>query len=269
MINDFISKQDFTEEFNIPEIEVIEYIKASKKGDIKSRNTLIKKYMLLIIKFAKIYGNSEQEINDLVGEGVIGIINAINKFNNEKDSSFMTYAYFWVRREMIRYIINKRSLIRIPVHMAERIYKYKKIVEKYKNQYDSIPNREYIAKNMKLKLKEVEHIEKSLYTVCSINKVVGDDLDTELINFIVIDNNNDIYDTDVLLSFITDLKKRSIFKSRFGLIDKSPKTLEEVGLEYNITGERVRQIENECIKQIRRRLIEKGYAEELHNLIVS
>ncbi len=241
--------------------ETLELFKKIKAGDKKARKTIINHNLRLVINIAKRYQNHGVEFIDLIQEGNIGLMKAVDKFEPEKGFKFSTYATWWIRQSVSRSIFDDGKTIRIPVHAHEAINKIKKA----KNQLTQIlghePNIEEISKETGYELDKIREMERINQLTVSMETPVGDESDSTLGDFLTDEQAEDavqlIENSDlrnILFSALDTLEKRQreVIEMRFGLIDGNPMTLDEVGKYYNITRERVRQIEHKALSRLRR-----------------
>ncbi len=231
-------------------------------GDIEARNELITHNLKLVVNMAKRYTKDNSLIMDLVNEGNIGLMIAVERFDVEKGYMFSTYATWWIRQSITRYMADKLRNIRVPVHMVESIYKLKYASDKYFKENGVYPTTEELSKLLGLSIEKVNNIIKASQETVSLEQPVGEDEHgeiSELIDFIK-DNGktveDEIYDQELknlineMLSTFND-RERKIIQLRFGLTGGNAKTLEEVGKEFKITRERVRQIEAKAMNKLR------------------
>jgi RNA polymerase primary sigma factor len=229
----------------------------------KLREKLINSNLRLVINIAKRYSNPKLSILDLIQEGNIGLMKAVEKFKYKTGFKFSTYATWWIRQAITRAIADHSSTIRIPVHMIEKINKVKKIEAKYSQLgVDNELSEEEIAKEMNIPIEKVKNIKKSMRPEpISIDMAVGDEERTTIGDFIEDKfNPNPLkYTKQSLLReeiekalSILDEREEMIIRLRFGLDEKGyPRTLEEVGQVFGLTRERIRQIEAKAIQKLR------------------
>lgn len=229
----------------------------------KIRQELINRNLRLVVNIAKKYMNRGLDFLDLIQEGNLGLMKGIDKFDCEKGYKLSTYVTWWIKQGIQRAIIDKGANIRLPVHYNELIYKVKKVIKEFELNTERPPTFEEIQAILpdrsKSSLQKVfDHIKYNSNSTVSINTIISEDRE-ELEIFQ--SSNNDTFKeaTDRILkqhikSLLNQLpiKKQEILKLRFGLSDGKPKSLKEVGKIFNITHERVRQLEQSALKQLRK-----------------
>lgn len=228
-----------------------------------ARHQMIRSNLRLVISIAKRYSNMGLSFSDLVEEGNIGLMRAVEKFNPERGYRFSTYASWWIKQGIMRALSNQGKTIRIPVYMYDVISKWRKVRDGLMQKLNRVPTRKEIAKIMQVPVQKVKEIENIAGRPSSLNAPVSLDGTAELIDLIQDDvahspavqigealKNERI---QVLLERL-DERERRILTLRFGLGNEEPHTLEEVAHEFGITRERVRQIESVSLKKVREML---------------
>lgn len=220
-----------------------------KNGSIQARKTIIERNLRLVVSIAKRYKRGKIEFLDLIQEGNIGLIKAIERYNLNKGFKFSTYATWWIRQTVTRAVADKSRTIRIPVHMHGKLA----------NLLNREPTLEEIAKEMNLSLESAKNMYKASQETVSLDKTVGDDEETPFYNFVSSSDMEDFIDDLVTRETIDTLincsnlteKERTVIIHRFGLNGETSKTLEEIGKNFNVTRERIRQIESKAIKKMK------------------
>ena len=239
--------------------EQLELFNRYKNGDTKAFDTLIECNLKLVVSISLKFLNRGLELSDLIEEGNIGLINAINKFDVTKNTKFSTYATYWIKQNISKAIASKSRTVRLPFHLYEKLGKFHKVINKLSKELNREPEIFEIAKEMNIsEEKVIEYYNLSFDTV-SINSIVGDE-DTELEYFIDDKNENveNNYINKELSEHIKKLlekanltdKEKTIIKLRYGFYGRVYK-LEEIGKMFNCTRERIRQIENRVIRILR------------------
>lgn len=230
------------------------------QGDDKARQRMIEANLRLVVNIGKRYLNRGLPLADIIEEGNIGLMKAVERYDYKKGFRFSTYASWWIRQSIERAIINQTKTIRLPVHVAERIYKYLSKVEILIQELGREPMAIEIAKKMKVSVEEVEGLKQLIRKTYSLETPVGD-RDEGFLKDIIADSTltspakiaEGISMREEIDRWLSELKpkERDVICLRFGLLGQEPKTLEEIGQKFDLTRERIRQIEASSLIKLR------------------
>jgi len=251
--------------------EEVYYSRLAQKGDDSGRRRMIESNPRLVVKIARRYINRGLALLDLIEEGNLGLIRAVEKFDPERGFRFSTYATWWIRQTIERAIMNQTRTIRLPIHVVKELNSYLQAARRLAQSLDHEPNAEEIAELLDKPLKDVKRMLKLNERVTSVDIPIGRDSEKTLIDAIPDESNPDpsdlLQDADVLANleiWITQLseKQREVVERRFGLHGYKISTLEEVGKEIGVTRERVRQIQMDALKRLREILESEGFSSD-------
>jgi RNA polymerase sigma factor (sigma-70 family) len=235
-------------------------------GDEQARQQMIESNLRLVISIGKRYMHRGFPFSDIVEEGNLGLIRAVEKFNYKRGFRFSTYASWWIRQYIERAIINQGKLVRLPVHVVERLNRYLGRVEQLVQELGREPQAHEVAAKMKTSEEEVLDLKQLVRTTCSLDSPINDRTDTFLRDVIedpmclAPDETADgVRRRAELMSWVKELseKEQTVIVSRFGLDGGEAKTLEEIGREMGLTRERVRQIEMAALGRLRHTIARK------------
>ncbi|MFT6926490.1 MAG: RNA polymerase nonessential primary-like sigma factor [Psychromonas sp.] len=251
--------------------EEVYYARRSLRGDEVSRKRMIESNLRLVVKISRRYNNRGLSLLDLVEEGNLGLIRAVEKFDPEKGFRFSTYATWWIRQTIERAIMNQTRTIRLPIHIVKKLNVYLRTARELAHTLTHEPTAEEIAEVLGVPAKEVSKILKLNERISSVDIPIGNNSDKELLDIIPdrkeASPENELQDQDIklrIVKWLEDLnpKQREVLARRFGLLGYEAATLENVGKEIGLTRERVRQIQVEALKSLRDVLSEQGLSIE-------
>ena len=240
--------------------EEVDLAKRILKGDKRARQKMIQSNLRLVINVAKKYSYLGVPMLDLIEEGNLGLMKAVEKYNHKKGYRFSTYAGWWIKQYITRAIANQGKTVRIPVYVIELLMRFKKVSGQLSHKLKRKPRMNEIAKKMKMPIARVRHLSKMASTVSSLNAPVDESGATEFMD--LIEDERGSKDVNELSNFllherIKDLlhkmppRERKILSLRFGLKDGVRHTLRETAKHFGITRERVRQIESVAMRKLR------------------
>ena len=246
--------------------EEVELADRIKNGDMEARAHMIKANLRLVVKIAQDYANYGLPLLDLISEGNIGLMKAVERFDPNKGGKLSTYAAWWIKQSIKRALANQSKTIRLPVHMVDKISKMRRVAMVLSEELGREPTDEELSEEIGIDRAKLSHLKSAALRPASLDAPIGDDDSTQFGEIIgdekaltpleLLSHKNMHMQLDDLLE-VLDERERKIVDARFGLAGQKPKTLEEVGQEFGVTRERIRQLQNIALKKLRRALQKK------------
>ena len=243
--------------------EEIELAKRISKGDDRARDKMITANLRLVVKIAQDYSNIGLSLLDLINEGNIGLMKAVERFDPSKGGKLSTYASWWIKQSIKRALANQSKTIRLPVHMVDRVTQIRRTTQQLSEKLGREPTDEELAEEMKIPVARITHLKSVSKKPASLDSPINDEDGSNLGDIVADDKSTSplenlqskslIGDVDKVLSTL-EPREADIIRLRFGLEGRDPQTLEEVGEKIGITRERVRQLQEQAIRQLRKNM---------------
>jgi RNA polymerase primary sigma factor len=237
--------------------------KRIKKGDRAAREKMIRANLRLVVKIANDYSGLGLPLLDLISEGNIGLMKGVERFDPGRGTKFSTYGAWWIKQSVRRALANQSKTIRLPVHLVDKLAKMRRIAMQLFDELGREPTDEELGKEIGITPARVAQLRRISMRPTSLNAMVGDEADAELGDLIAdetaimpgedLESRNLIKELRSVLH-VLDARERAILSLRFPLSDETPPTLEQIGTKFNVTRERIRQIQNVALKKLRKAL---------------
>jgi RNA polymerase primary sigma factor len=243
--------------------EEIELAARIREGDEAAREHMIRANLRLVVKIARDYEGLGLPLLDLINEGNIGLMKAVERFDPAKGGKLSTYGAWWIKQSIKRALANQSKTIRLPVHLVDKITKMRRVSIEFQKVVGREPSDEELAEQLEVPLRKIKLWQRSSMKTASLDQPLGDDDSSQLSEVVADDRNLDPYQTlaestthEMLRDFLNVLDSRElrIIQERFGLDGGPEKTLDEIGQSFGVTRERIRQLQNLALSKLRREI---------------
>lgn len=240
--------------------EEVELAARIAKGDEAAREHMIRANLRLVVKIARDYENLGLPLLDLVNEGNIGLMKAVERFDPAKGGKFSTYGSYWIKQSIKRALANQSKVIRLPIHVQERIFKMRQVQHKWQENFGRMPDRAELSQELGLGERIIQRMERACLSMNSLDAPLGEDESSRLGDIVKDEKAVDAYedlDQKTMHGLVTGLleslndRELTILRERFGLDGGSGKTLEEIAANFGLTRERIRQLQNIALSKLR------------------
>ena len=249
--------------------EEIALARRIKRGDKQAREHMIKANLRLVVKIARDYDGLGLPLLDLINEGNIGLMKGVERFDPKKGAKLSTYASWWIKQNIKRALANQSKTIRLPVHVVDKVAHLRRAERKLRETLDRDPTDEELAEELQMNPRRVQQYREASRAPVSLDAAIGHDDESNRIADVVADPNAAApfdqvvraTDTELVREVLSTLSEReiSILSTRYGLKDGTPRTLEEIGAQFGLTRERIRQIQEEALKKLRTRMEKRDH----------
>lgn len=243
-----------------------------KRGNAAARELMIKANLRLVVKIARDYEGIGLPLLDLINEGNMGLMKAVERFNPAKGAKLSTYAAWWIKQSIKRALANQSKTIRLPVHVVDKIANIRRTETRLQETLGRVPTNEEVGEELGVPARRVAHYRQASQQMSSLDAPLGDDETSRVADIVADPAAQSPYDqlrekteTSMLHTFLggLDAREQAVLRQRFGLDSGEEQTLEEVGVKFGVTRERIRQIQNEAIQKLRRRMEKFDSAKQL------